>query len=59
MSEKVIVEWCGCAHDKEDHAAGHCAGEMIFGSQFEDMPPLTIPCACAGFKFWYSSEEEQ
>lgn len=54
----MTVEWCGCAHDREDHAAGYgnCAGEMVFDSG-DGQGGLTVPCACEGFKFWYSDEE--
>jgi hypothetical protein len=51
----ATVEWCGCGHDKEDHAAGHCAGEMVFDLN-DGRPAITTPCACEGFKFWYADD---
>jgi hypothetical protein len=50
------VQWCGCAHERDDHMGGstdgHCLGEMVFSN--EGQPELTIPCACEGFSFWYA-----
>jgi hypothetical protein len=53
-----IVEWCACAHDKEDHAAGHCAGEMVFDLD-DGRPAVTTPCACDAFKFWFTEEVQE